>query len=57
MIDKLENGIFIHCTKEEYSYLKELSNSMYNTLKKLPKNMRTPKFYILESMINNIFTE
>lgn len=53
----LENNIFISLNNKEYEYLRELCNSMYNALKKLPKKMRTDKFYILENMLKNTFTE
>lgn len=57
MIDELENGIYIHLTKIEYEYLKDMCNSMYGALGKLPKKMRTEKFSVLENMITNIFTK
>lgn len=53
----LGNIINITLTKDEYQYLKNLSVSMYKTLEKLPKKMRTPKFYILENMIKYTFSE
>lgn len=53
----LGNIINVTLTYDEYQYLKELSNSMYKTLEKLPKKMRTQKFYILENMIKNTFNE
>ncbi len=56
-MENLESIINITLTNDEYTYLKELCKSMYKTLDKLPKKMRTQKFYILENMIKNTFTE
>lgn len=50
-----EDYITIKLTNAEFNYIKELCNSMYNNLKNFPKRLRTPKFYILENMINDIF--
>lgn len=47
----------IRLTPSEYKYISELCSTMYNTLKKFPKNSRTPKFYLLENLINNVFNE
>lgn len=47
--------ITIKLTNAEFNYIKDLCNSMYNNLKNFPKKFRTPKFYILENMINDIF--
>lgn len=52
-----DNNISIELTKSEYEYISELCNTMYKNLKKFPKNMRTPKFYILENIINNHFNK
>lgn len=51
-----ENKIIIELTETEYNYLYELCHSMYKNLKRFPKNMRTPKFYLFENIINNHFT-
>lgn len=56
-MENLENKRNITLTNDEYKYVKELCNSMYKTLDKLPKKMRTQKFYILENMIKNTFNE
>lgn len=55
--DTYKNGdtIQILLSKSEYSYIRDVLHSFYNGLKKLPKNMRTPKFYLLENMINTKF--
>lgn len=50
-----ENDYVIRLTPSEYKYISELCNTMYNTLKKIPKNSRTPKFYLLENLIKNVF--
>lgn len=50
-----EGHIIVNLTDMEFDYIKELCNSMYNNLKNFPKKFRTPKFYILENMINDIF--
>lgn len=50
-----ENDIIIRLTKTEYDYMSELCNTMYDNLKKFPKKMRTPKFYILENIIKKSF--
>lgn len=49
------NKIIIELTKAEYNYISLLCNTMYDNLKKLPKKMRTPKFYLLENIINTHF--
>ena len=56
-MEKLEKKINISLTKVEYEYLKEMCNSMYGALEKLPKKMRTPKFYVLENMTKYIFNK
>lgn len=50
-----EDYTTIKLTNAEFNYIKELCNSMYNNLKNFPKKFRTPKFYTLENMINDIF--
>lgn len=57
MSEYKRNDVIIRFTKDEFDYLTELCNSVYNTLKKLPKKSRTQKFYILENMINYYFNE
>ena len=52
-----ENKIIIEFTKTEYNYVYELCHMMYKNLKKFPKSMRTPKFYVLESIIKNHFNK
>lgn len=54
-MEKFKTGCYINFTDEEYEYLKTLCHSMYDNLKKFPKKMRTPKFYILENMIERHF--
>lgn len=56
-MEKLEKKINISLTKVEYEYLKEMCKSMYGALQKLPKKMRTPKFYVLENMTKYTFNE
>ena len=57
-VKKMEDSkIIIELTKAEYDYISLLCNTMYDNLKKLPKNMRTPKFYLLENMIASHFTK
>ena len=56
-MEEKENKIIIEFTEAEYNYLYELCHSMYKNLKKFPKNMRTPKFYLFENIINNHFTK
>ena len=56
-MDYKYTDVVIRFTKDEYEYLAELCNSVYKTLKKLPKNTRTFKFYLLENMIDNYFTK
>lgn len=53
----IENTIFISLNEQEYKYIKNLCTSMYGALKKLPQKMRTEKFYILENILKNTFTE
>ena len=50
-----EKSIRFRLSISEYNYICELLNSFYHGLKKLPKNMRTPKFYLLENMIETKF--
>lgn len=56
-MEELEEKMMIKLTKQEYEYLEQLCTSMYKELKKLPKKMRTEKFYILENIINTKFTK
>ena len=56
-MEEIENNRIMKFTKQEYEYLEQLCNSMYKEIKKLPKKMRTEKFYILENIINNHFTK
>ena len=39
----------------QFYYIKNLLDETYKFLCKLPKNRRSPKFYILEELVNNIF--
>ena len=39
----------------EFEYIKECLNMLYDMLLKLPKNRRTPKFYLLENLLQNSF--
>ena len=57
MSEYKKSDVLIKFSKDEFDYLTKLCNSIYNTLKKLPKKSRTQKFYILENLINNYFTE
>lgn len=50
-----DDDILIFLTKSEYAYVSECLNTLYNNLSKLPKKMRTPKFYILEGIVHNKF--
>ncbi len=50
-----ENYFDIRLSVSEYNYICDVLNSFYNGLKKLPKNMRTPKFYLLENMVDTKF--
>ena len=50
-----EKSIKFSLTISEYNYICELLNAFYGGLKKLPKNMRTSKFYLLENIINTKF--
>ena len=56
-LEFIENDYVVRLTPAEYKYVSKLCNTMYNTLKKFPKKSRTPKFYLLESLINNVFNE
>ena len=50
-----ENYFDIRLSVSEYNYICDVLNSFYKGLKKLPKNMRTPKFYLLENMVDTKF--
>lgn len=45
----------IDLSPSEFEYISVALNTLYDNLKKLPKKMRTPKFYLLENLVNNIF--
>ena len=49
------NKIILEFTDDEFDYLSNLLNTCYLSLKKLPKNLRTDKFLILENILNNQF--
>lgn len=51
--DNLNEYITIKFTKSEIGYISEYLHTLYQALSKAPKNMRTPKFYMLENMLNN----
>ena len=50
-----DNNKIISLTSSEFDYVSMTMNTLYNNLKKLPKRMRTPKFYLLENLVNNVF--
>ena len=50
-----EDSFNFSLTTSEYNYICDLLHYFYNGLKKLPKNMRTPKFYLLENIIDTKF--
>ena len=56
-MDNKSEKIIVYLSVAEFDYVSELVNTMYASLKKFPKNMRTPKFYLLENLVNNIFTK
>ena len=56
-MNKLNNKIIIELTDEQFEYLCSLCNTMYDGLKKFPKNMRTPNFYTLEHLINHVLVK
>ena len=45
----------ISLSSSEFNYVSVVLNTLYFNLKKLPKRMRTPKFYLLEHLVNDIF--
>lgn len=51
-----DDNILISLTKSEYNYIFLVLKTLYDNLKKLPKRMRTPKFYLLENLINTKFS-
>lgn len=50
-----DDNKIISLTSSEFDYVSLTMNTLYNNLKKLPKRMRTPKFYLLENLVNNVF--
>ena len=45
----------ISLTSSEFDYISITLNTLYDNLKKLPKRMRTPKFYLLENLVKTVF--
>ena len=53
---KEENEQFVIVLRKcQYDYIYDLLNETYKFLSKLPKNRRSPKFYVLESLVKTIF--
>lgn len=55
--DEEYNEYIIKLSETEFNYICELLEELYKSLSKLPKKFRTPKFYTLENLINNIFSK
>ena len=53
----MDKDILINLSNAEFDYISDVLNTLYNNLKKLPKRMRTPKFYLLENLIKNSFSK
>lgn len=47
--------IIIELHKCQYNYIYDLLHETYRFLSKLPKNRRSNKFYVLESLVKTIF--
>lgn len=54
----MENELIqIELSNDEYNYIKDILNEFYKGLSKLPKKMRSPRFYIIENLINTKFNK
>lgn len=47
--------IQIELTQDEFNYIKDMLNEFYKGLSKLPVKMRSPRFYLMENLINTKF--
>ena len=54
-MEEESNKIIIELHKCQYNYIYSLLHETYKFLSKLPKNRRSNKFYVLESLVKTIF--